>query len=996
MHDRQPSHRFRFACFWLVIVALLSAASIEAQREQRNDLTASIDAIAQQALKEGPIAGLSIAVARGPRLILAKGYGYADLENDVPATAETVYRIGSITKQFTAVLIMQLVEAGKLSLDDPLTRFLPDYPTHGHRITIHHLLNHTSGIKSYTGLGPKLWQTTFRLDLSHQELIDLFKNEPLDFPPGQGYAYNNSAYYLLGVIIEKVTGMNYADVVEKRIFGPLGMSGSHYCRQRPLIKHRARGYQVMKGTLVNAPPISMRIPGAAGGLCSTVLDLVKWQRALIEHRLIGRASYERLITPTRLADGVKVSYGFGLAMTELGGHRRIGHGGSVNGFTGVTWYYPDDDLTTVVLTNTGGSRVTPAQIEERIARAILNLPEPEIKDIALSSEERRRYVGTYAVGSQRITVSDEGGKLVLKQGPGPGMTLLYQGNDIFVSASNPRLQLEFHVRGERVSGFTFKPGGVPIYVARRVATSRSAVEPFDLLIRGGTVVDGTGAPRFKADIGIRGGRIIFIGTARDRTARDTIEAAGLIVAPGFIDVHNHTARAIAHPDKRWNEGFIRQGVTTIVGGPDGSLEPAEMKRLIAAYERNGIGTNVAFYVGHNAIRRRVMGMARRAPTPAELAQMKALVREGMELGAVGLSTGLMYPPGMFSDTDEVVALAREVAPYHGIYDSHVRDPVHALLASDKEAIEIGERAGIPVKIAHLKAVGLHNQGAIKQVIALIEEARARGVNVVSDQYPYDGAATATLRSIIVVPDDLKRRPNFDLKAALRDPHERQRLKRASEEGIDGGFAWLKATGYTSIRITSSTDYPQLVGKYLSQLAEERGVDGFQVISDLILEATAPIGITLGAIKEADVRQLMVQPWNMIASDGGYVDSHSRGNGHPRSTGTFPRVLGRYVRQLGLLKLEEAIRKMTSLPAEFLGFRDRGRIAVGWAADITIFDPQTIIDRSTWDQPHLLAEGVRHVLVNGIPVLRDGQLTGHAPGRFLPKPRSPQNPRGERH
>ena len=509
--------------------------------------------------------------------------------------------------------------------------------------------------------------------------------------------------------------------------------------------------------------------------------------------------------------------------------------------------------------------------------------------------------------------------------------------------------------------------------------------PFDLLIVGGTVVDGSGEPRRNADVGITGDQIAFVGDARGAEAGETIEAEGLIVAPGFIDVHSHSAPAASNRlEQRFNEGVVRMGVTTVVDGPDGRLTPEAIGQLIDSWDTNGAGTNVALYVGHNGIRGAVIGDDQRAPTPEELDRMRAMVREGMEMGAIGLSTGLMYEPGMFSETSEVIELAKEVAPYGGIYDSHVRNPVHDLLGSDGEAIEIGRAAGIPAKLGHLKAVGLHNEGAIKDVIAMVEAARGRGENVVSDQYPYDGAATSSLSGIIIVPADL-RGPTFDLRRALQDGATRTRLEEASENGIDGGFAWLKATGYSSMRITSSADYPDLVDSYLSELAEERGVDPFDLVADLIIGAEGRVGITLGAIKEADVRELMQQPWNMIASDGGYSDGLTP-RGHPRSTGTFPRVLGHYVREWGVLSLEDAVFKMTSLPAEFIGLRGRGRIVEGYVADITVFDPETIIDRSTWDEPHLFAEGVVHVFVGGINVLADGELTGEAPGRFVARQR----------
>ena len=521
----------------------------------------------------------------------------------------------------------------------------------------------------------------------------------------------------------------------------------------------------------------------------------------------------------------------------------------------------------------------------------------------------------------------------------------------------------------------------------------------DLLILGGILVDGSGQESSHTNIGVQGDRITWIGEDGAQ-ATDTLDATGLVVAPGFIDVHSHTVPALLEPQRRMNEGVLRQGVTTVVGGPDGGFGPEMIRTVIEALGNNGSGTNVATYIGHNAIRENVMGEdQQRAPNPSEFGIMRTQVREGMELGAVGFSTGLMYEPGMFSETSEVVELAREVAPFGGIYDSHVRNPVHAFVESDQEVVAISEGAEISGKIGHLKAVGLHNEGRINDVIALVESARSRGVEIVSDQYPYDGAATSSLMDIIVIPSSMKDLEGLrtsgpvDSEAAARfrsmlvDPSRRTQLKEASENGIDGGFAWLKATGYSSMRIVSSTDYPELVGVYLSELPEE-GQDPFDAVMDLIAGASAPVNITLGAITEEDVRTLMIQPWNMIASDGAYADGSEAGRGHPRGAGTFARFLGHYVREEGVLPLEEAIRKITSLPADFLGLMDRGRIEEGYAADLSIFNAETIIDRSDWDYPQRFAEGIVHVLVNGIPVLRDGSLTGQTPGVFLSPTRSP--------
>ncbi|MCO4822166.1 MAG: amidohydrolase family protein [Flavobacteriaceae bacterium] len=523
--------------------------------------------------------------------------------------------------------------------------------------------------------------------------------------------------------------------------------------------------------------------------------------------------------------------------------------------------------------------------------------------------------------------------------------------------------------------------------------------PADFLIQNGTIIDGLGNPAIKADLLIRNGLIEYVKSGERDSAINTIDATGLIVSPGFIDVHNHSDQSINNPSKRLNEGFIRQGVTTIVGGPDGRWAPSTLKELISAYDSLGIGTNVAFYVGHNGIRRAVMKEdQQRQPTSDELNQMKALVKEGMELGAIGLSTGLMYTPGSFSETEEVIELAKEVEPYNGIYDSHVRNPVHAFVQSHREVIEIATAANIKGKLGHLKAVGLHNEGAISEVIEMVETSRANGSDIVSDQYPYDGAQTSILEYIIVIPSDMKEKNIIDslyndghqdealeiVKVVLADPKKRALIKETSEQGENGGFAWLKATGYSSMRITNSVDQPKLVGKYLSQIASEKNVSGFDLVCELIITSQERVSVTLGGINENDVQMLLKQPWNIIASDGGYAKNSTEPTGHPRSTGTFPRVLGHYARDLKLLSLEEAIRKMTSFPADVIGFKNRGRIQNGLPADITIFNPETIIDNSTFEKPNLYASGIVHVFVNGIPVLLNEEMTGNAPGNYLNK------------
>ncbi len=354
-------------CTALIILVSAGAALPACAPAQVGDsaLVARIDSLADAEIDSDTTASVAIGVMRGDDVILANGYGYADIENGVPATAETVYRIGSITKQFTSTAIMQLVENGDINLDDEITKFLPGYPTQGHRVTIHHLLTHTSGIKSYTGLNRDNFSQAFRLDLTHDELLDMFKDEPFDFAPGEQWRYNNSGYYLLGVIIESVTGQSYADYLDEHIYGPLEMDASSYCGEKEIIPNRAEGYERSDGRLLNDDPLSMNIPGAAGALCSSVTDLLKWQRAMNARRLVSQESHDLMTTPARLNNDSATTYGYGLAIRETDGQRQIVHGGGINGFVTVLAYYPEEDLTVVVLSNTPGGH--PGTMAQQIA-----------------------------------------------------------------------------------------------------------------------------------------------------------------------------------------------------------------------------------------------------------------------------------------------------------------------------------------------------------------------------------------------------------------------------------------------------------------------------------------------------------------------------------------------------------------------------------------------------------------------------------------------------
>ncbi len=404
-------------------------------------LVARIDSIAEKAIDEGPLAGLAISVTRWNDTLLASGYGYADLDRKIPAGPNTIFPIASITKQITAVAVLQLAERGQLQLNDEITEYLPDYPTGGHKIEIEHLLTHTSGIRSFTSLGDT-WALEADPYLPHDAMVELFANEPFDFPPGESFLYSNSGYYLLGLIIERVSGQSYADYVREHIFEPLGMRDSGYCDDEPNGR-TALGHVLDGGSLVRVQPTGMSHLYAAGSLCSTVLDLLTWTRSLRERKLMNALSYRRMTTPVKLKDGSEASYGYGLLLGELGGRRMIGHGGGIEGFATQLSYYPDRRVTVAVLANAEHARTRP--IAETIARWVLGIPEPDVKDRPLEPEELPRYPGDYDLRDGVLHVFEQDGEILARFGQSDPIRLRYQGADVFVAESDATMELRFVV-----------------------------------------------------------------------------------------------------------------------------------------------------------------------------------------------------------------------------------------------------------------------------------------------------------------------------------------------------------------------------------------------------------------------------------------------------------------------------------------------------------------------------------------------------------------------
>jgi N-acyl-D-aspartate/D-glutamate deacylase len=490
---------------------------------------------------------------------------------------------------------------------------------------------------------------------------------------------------------------------------------------------------------------------------------------------------------------------------------------------------------------------------------------------------------------------------------------------------------------------------------------------FDLLIRNGQVIDGTGAAGRVADVGILGDRVVFVGRAStgDPRPKRTIDASGLVVAPGFIDPHAHVLEDLSSPERRANVPYLMQGVTTVITGNDGA-GPTDVARTIDSWERQRLGTNAALLVGHGSVRGSILGMSATAPTAEQLDSMRTLVRRAMDDGALGLSSGLYYAPGAYASTEEVIELAKIAGRAGGVYDSHLRDESSytiGLLTAVDEAIRIGREAGIAVNISHIKALGADVWGQSDSVIARIRAARAAGVRVTADQYPYLASGSSVGASLLPRWAEVGGRDS--LRARLTDPTSRVRIVAEMERNL------VRRGGAASLLITSSRD-ASLIGKTLERIATERGVSPVQAAIDIILGGGAAVASFNMA--ERDVETFMRQDFVMTGSDGS--------TGHPRKYGTFPRKLREYVFKRSVLTVPDAVRRSSALAAETFGIVDRGKLVEGSYADVIVFDAATIGDRATYEDPTQLAAGMRYVIVNGIVAVDNGSYTGALAGRVV--------------
>jgi len=524
---------------------------------------------------------------------------------------------------------------------------------------------------------------------------------------------------------------------------------------------------------------------------------------------------------------------------------------------------------------------------------------------------------------------------------------------------------------------------------------------YSLVVRGGKLYDGSGNPWFRGDVGIRSDSIAAVGDLRGESAEQAIDACGLAVSPGFIDIHAHSDTSLLVDGR--GESHIRQGVTTAVTGNCGTspapLTDEAARRMTEAFppgfswhwrtfaeyfacvEKSGTSMNLAPLVGHGTVRNAVMGYDERDPDSGELEVMSALVRQAMEDGCLGLSTGLIYTPGCYAKTEEIVCLARVAAEYGGLYFSHVRGENDTLIEAIAEALRVGREAGIPVQISHLKAMGSHMWGKSVDVLRMIDEARAAGLEVNFDQYPYTASATGLAATL---PPWVQAGGREKFMGRLTDPGDRARIRLDMEQGTPGWVSLIKGVGWDKVLVTSCRD-TTLVGRSVSEIAAGRGKDAFDACFDILAENGGQAGMVFFNIGDEDLERIMRHRAGMVGSDSSSsaVDGPlATGKPHPRAFGAFVRVLGSYAREKGVIPLEEAIRKMTSAPARKMRIFDRGVLLPGMKADLVIFDPIAVSDRATYLEPFQYPSGVHAVVVNGEVTVRDGEHTGARAGRVL--------------
>ena len=827
----------------LLVIVAVHFNPVAQTAAQAKRLDSCLTILNQQHLFNG-----SILLADKGKVVYEKAYGVSDIRNRESLTTASAFNLGSISKQFLAVLVLKQYEKGKLKLDDPVNRYLPDFPYP--QITLRHLLTHTSGLPEYFNWFDariNAGDTIVNRDLYEY----LVQNKPaLQFPTGERWQYCNTGYALLALVLEKVSGMPFESLLEKDIVKPLQLHETYGFRYRSQVKvatpRRVYGFQIRSDQpkLYDLTPFDGII--GDGSIYSSVNDLYRWAQALDKNKLVKATTMELAYTPVTLNDGSHYHYGFGWNIFDSG--NTLNHTGSWVAFANII--------------------------------------------------ERKRKEGQVMI--------------------------------ILESSDHP--QARQWIRR----------------VLDDITHDRRPTMPVLQLIESAKLADGSGAPLRNANVRVADKWIIDTGKLKPLRGEMVVNGNGKILAPGFIDTHGHyDGDMFEHPAA---PAVTSQGVTTVIVGQDGSSE-LPLANLWKKIGEKPLAINIGSYSGHNSIRDSILGKDfRRVATEQEVTKMKSLLNTDLKSGALGFSTGLEYDPGIYSDPSEVLALAGVAADYHRRYISHIRSEDRHLEAAVRELINIGARWGMPVQISHFKMGIVSQWKNAPYFIRLLDSARAAGINVTADVYPYE-YWHSTLS--VLLPER-----NFKDSAAVH-------------------FALTQVTTPDGLIVSYCPSDSSLTGKTFAEIALAKKTTPEKLMMDL-LEKNEPlggVGIIARGMHPADIDSILKWPYSNLCSDG------SAEGRHPRGWGSFSRYLGKYVREEKLLTWEEAIRKITSLAASNMGIFDRGIIAPGYYADLVLFDPLTVKDRANFESPHLPSAGIEKVWVNGV-VVWDGAETKARPGMMI--------------
>lgn len=993
---------------------------------------AAVRTFIQQGIQDNRAPSVALAVIRDDKIVWAEGFGLADIEAKRAATADSAYLLASVSKPMTATGLMALVDRGLVELDKPANNYLGAAKLRAYRgsadeMTVRRLANHTSGMPVhwsffYNGVAPPSRETSIeRHGYSYN-------------PPGSRWEYCNLAFGVLDHIVARIGRPGYRAFMEKHVYDPLGMTHTSD-RVRPGNEEHATAQYAFDagGRFTRVAPYAFDHDGASANW-SSANDLARFLRM---HLNDGQLDGTRVLTPksakimrtlSAIRNPSEPDSGTGVAwfVGPYMGIPSFAHSGGMPGVSTRVRGFPEHKSGYVVLLNAPASGFR-GGIETRLTKALIPGAK-ESTDTAASQTSQpapdwRPFLGVWKGRLAhyegdliaRLEITDENRGNISFNGK-PALSLsdlnlrsdLLTGNVTLRLATQPSyhglvdLQIRLARDGDRLTGIGVAQAKDYFSLshfmeferdsnAAKAAPPETADSQFDILIRNGKIVDGSGAPWFRGDIGIRAGKIVKIGRLNNATGKQTIDASGLVVSPGFIDMMGQTASPFLE-DLAAGNNLLSQGVTTILAGEGGSAAPLNdadakkagwktMRDYFELLDRKGMPINVVQNIGHTQVRRLVIGRTDRAPTEAELKEMQALVREAMEAGAIGVSTALIYPPAVYASTDEIAALARVAGEHGGRYYTHMRNEGDRLLEAIDEALEIGTKGNAPVHIFHLKAAGQANWGKMQLAIARIKAARAAGQDVDADIYPYINNGLSL--SAFIHPRHSAEGPQEFLRR-IQNLEFQKEMREELETG-EGWENWFRHAGHDWNKVVlgkiNSSAYKKYNGQTLGAIARAAKKDEWTVFWEILRnDAFALPQSMTEANKMAAMREEFVSFCTDVGPAGG-----SRIASHPRGFGSFPRILSKYVRDLGVISLEKAIAKMSSVAANQVLVHDRGKLAEGLAADVVIFDYETINDRATFAEPNAHSEGVKYVFVNGELVFADGKHTGARPGRVLRGP-----------